>query len=219
MSEREGVWRVPVALRIVGLVLVGLSVTTVTLSALLYAQHEPFSFFSTYLSDMGNTSGWPQAAFNSGMLLGAPLRFVFLALLVSEWLHLGASPAFARAALLLGALLFFANVGMFAVPFGLSRSVHMTSALVAFFGTVALFVMIAAQEWRLRLPSVLPASSCAVAAASLVFATLLAMVGRLAGVTRETPVIWEWLVFCAFLFWSTSHLLVLGRHWNSTEVR
>ena len=204
-------WRVGVAIRVLGVILIALSLATVTVSALLYAQLQPFSLFTTYLSDMGNTPPWPQALFNGGMLVGTPLRFLFLLLLVSQLLHLGAGRAFAVAALLLGAANMLANVAMFVVPFGLARSIHMTAAMIAFFGTVALFLLLAAKEWRLRLPALLPVASLLGAMASLVFATLLSMVGRLPGVTRETPVIWEWLVFVAFMFWSGTHLVLLGR--------
>jgi len=50
-------------------------------SRCLYAGLNQFSFFETYLSDMGNKPGWAQVVSNSGMLLSAPMRYLFLALL------------------------------------------------------------------------------------------------------------------------------------------
>lgn len=211
MTDMGATWRVPVMLRVLGFAMVGLSLTAVTSAALFYVQLRPFSIFSTYLSDMGNTPVWPQVFFNAGMLLGAPLRFLFLILIVAVLAHLGAGRGFSIAALTAGAVLFAASVGTFAVPFGLHRSIHLGSALVAFFGTVGLFLLIAAQEWRRGLPRVLPVSSLAVAAASLVFATLLTLVGRAPGVTRDTPVIWEWLTFALMIAWTISHSVLLGR--------
>jgi hypothetical protein len=30
------------------------------------------------------------------------------------------------------------------------------------------------------------------------------------GITRSTPVLWEWLAFCSLLFWLITHALILG---------
>jgi 4-amino-4-deoxy-L-arabinose transferase-like glycosyltransferase len=84
------------------------------------------------------------------------------------------------------------------------------SALVYFFGVVILQSLIGAQEWRCRLPAVLPISSLAVVAIYLIFAVLLSLVGKVEGITRNTPVIWEWLAFCSLMFWLIAHTTVLG---------
>ena len=99
---------------------------------------------------------------------------------------------------------------MSAIPYSLSLPLHKASALLYFFGVVILQTLIGAQEWRHRLPAVLPASSLAVVAIYLVFAVLLTLVGKVDGITRTTPVIWEWLAFCSLMFWLVAHSIVLG---------
>jgi len=44
-----------------------------------------------------------------------------------------------------------------------------------------------------------------------VFAFLFASIGKIEGITRSTPVIWEWLAFVSLMFWLISHSAVLGR--------
>jgi len=209
-AHDEPVVRVSRSLRVVGLVGAALGVAFVVGSTLLYARDHGFSFFTTYLSDVGNAPGWPQVVFNSGMLLSAPLRYVFLVFLVFRLVHQGAGVSFGRAALIIGALVVVGSIGTAAVPFSFNLRIHKLSALVYFFGTVALQSLIAVQEIRLRLPRVLPISTLALVAIYLVFACLLAMVGRVAGITRATPVIWEWLAFAAIMVWLIAHSLVLG---------
>jgi putative exporter of polyketide antibiotics len=91
--------------------------------------------------------------------------------------------------------------------------------MLYFFGTVFLQSAIAVQEWKLRLPRLLPMTSIAVVAVYLVFATLLAMVGKVESIDRATPVIWEWLAFVALMVWLASHTTLLGsRRPNVTHV-
>jgi hypothetical protein len=63
-----------------------------------------------------------------------------------------------------------------------------------------------------RLPeaSVIQVSGLAVTGVYLVFAVLLSLEGRVEGITRATPVLWEWLAFCSLLFWLITHALILG---------
>ncbi|RQW06403.1 hypothetical protein EH223_02360, partial [candidate division KSB1 bacterium] len=61
---------------------------------------------------MGNKPGWPQVVFNSGMLLSAPMRYLFLALLVMRLLNFGASRSFAVAALITGAFVVIGSIGV-----------------------------------------------------------------------------------------------------------
>ncbi len=63
---------------------------------------------------------------------------------------------------------------------------------------------------RAGLPALLPLSSIAVVAVYLVFATLLAMVGRVEGIDRNSPVPWEWLAFAALMLCLAAHTLMLG---------
>jgi hypothetical membrane protein len=204
-------WPVARALRVVGATGVVLGLATVVGAALAYAQDLEFSLLRTYLSDMGNTPGWPQVIFNTGMLLSAPVRYAFLVLLLARLVHLGAPQSFRRVALVVGAAVVIGSVGTAAVPFSLQLRVHMGSAFLYFLGTVVLQSMIAHQEWRRGLPPLLPVLSLAMVSSYLVFAMLLAMVGKVEGVTRETPVVWEWIAFASVMAWLAGHTWLLGR--------
>jgi hypothetical membrane protein len=60
-----------------------LGLSTVLFASLAYVpEHPDFSIFNTYLSDIGDTPGWPQIFFNSGTLLAAALRYAVIVLLV-----------------------------------------------------------------------------------------------------------------------------------------
>ena len=198
-------------LRVVGIIGVVLGLTTVLWSLFLYASANPFSFFETYLSDIGNKPGWPQVVFNSGMLLSAPVRYLFLTLLVMRLLNFGASRSFAVAALITGAFVVIGSIGVSAIPYSFNLKMHMMSALIYFFGVVILQTIIAVQEWRRKQPPILPVSSILVVVIYLVFATLMSMAGKVEGITRSTPVIWEWLAFCSLMFWLIAHTVILGR--------
>jgi len=212
LTPNDGpVFRVSKALRIVGLCGFFLGLATVVVSAVLYCQVREFSLFATYLSDMGNTPGWPQVVFNTGMLVSAPLRYVFLVFLVARLVHGGASGVFRRAALINGALVVLGSIGTAAVPFSMNLFLHKTSAMLYFFGTVILQALIAVQELRQRLPAVLPISTLALIAAYLIFASLFSMVGKVDGVSRTTPVFWEWCAFGSVMFWLLAHSIVLGK--------
>ena len=210
MTQGEATIRVSKALRIVGIIGVVLGITMVLCSTLLYVQEHDFSIFKTYLSDIGDKPGWPQVIFNSGMLIISPVRYLFLVLLVLQLAHLGASRGFSMAALIIGALVVVGSIGMSAIPYSLSLVIHKMSALLYFFGVVVLQTLIAVQEVRRRLPLALWISSISVVAVYLIFAVLLSLVGKVDGITRNTPVIWEWLAFCSLMVWLIVHSIVLG---------
>lgn len=210
MNEREPVIELSNALRAVGFSGAAIGIGTVLLSALLYVQSHEFSIFRTYLSDIGNTPKWPQVVFNSGMLIAAPVRYLFLILLILQLRNIGAGKGFGISALIIGTLVVIGSIGLAAIPFSLDLALHKKSALLYFFGTVILQAVIVVQEWRLRLPSLLPISSISVVVIYLVFAVLMTSVGKIEGVARDTPVIWEWLAFCSLMFWLIGHSTVLG---------
>jgi hypothetical membrane protein len=70
------------ALRLVGVV-TGFWAILYVLAAMLayFPGHSDFSILTTYLSDIGDTAGWPQIILNSGTLIAAPLRYLVLALI------------------------------------------------------------------------------------------------------------------------------------------
>lgn len=211
MNQGEASIRVSKTLRIVGIIGIVLGIATVFCSLFLYIQVYQFSFFETYLSDIGNKPGWSQVIFNSGMLISSPIRYLFLILLVLQLAHFGASRTFAASALIMGGFVVIGSIGVSAIPFSLNLSLHKISALIYFFGVVILQTLIATQEWRRKLPLILTVSSISVVAVYLIFAVLLSLIGKVEGITRNTPVIWEWLAFCSLMFWLIVHTVFLGR--------
>ena len=210
MTQGEAAIPLPKALWIVGIIGFVLGITTVLCSTLIYVQEHDFSIFETYLSDIGGKPGWPQVIFNSGMLIISPVRYLFLVLLVLEMVHLGASRAFAASALIIGGFVAVGGIGVSAIPYSLNLVLHKISALLYFFGVVILQTLISAQEVRRKLAVILPLSSISVVVVYLIFAVLLALVGKVEGITRNTPVIWEWLAFCSLMVWLIVHSIVLG---------
>lgn len=66
---------VPEALKFMGILGGILGILIVLVSTMVYLPGNPdFSLVTTYLSDLGDTTGWPQIIFNSGTLLSAPIR-------------------------------------------------------------------------------------------------------------------------------------------------
>jgi len=202
---------VPGALLVIGTLGLAIGIAAILASAWTYSSVRDFSLSTTYISDFGAAGGWSQAIFTAGMLIAAPVRYLFLFLLLTQLVYLGASPHFRSIMLVVGALVVLGSIGTAAVPFTLHLPIHKGSALLYFFGTVVLLIALAVEEWRLRLPALLPLSSMAVVAVYFVFATLLALVGKVEGIDRNTPVPWEWLAFLALMVWLGAHTVVLGR--------
>lgn len=201
----------PALLRTVGAVGAILGLCGVALAALVYAFDHDFSVFTTYLSDIGNTPKWPMVVFNTMMLMAAPVRYAFLVLLVKTFAAIGGGRAINTALLLIGVPVVIGSVGMSAFPAAHDMALHESSAMIYFFGTVILQSLVGIQEIRLRLPWGLAASSLAVVVIYLIFAVLLALVGQVEGITRNTPVIWEWLAFASLMVWLIVHSTILGR--------
>jgi hypothetical membrane protein len=210
MNERVARISLSRALLVVGISGAVLGIGTVLFSTILYVQDHPFSLFETYLSDIGNTPRWPQVVFNSGMLIIAPVRYLFLVLLVFHLRHMGAGRTFCVSALVIGFLVAAGSIGIASIPYSLHKPLHKVSALLYFFGAVVLLTLIGVQELRRGLHALLPVSSLAVTTVYLVFAVLLSLVGRVEGIIRSTPVLWEWLAFCSLIFWLITHALILG---------
>lgn len=198
------------ALRVVGWLGFAVGIATIGGAALAYASSRDFSVFTTYISDFGAAGGWTQVIYTTGMLIAAPLRYLFLVLLLAQLVHRGASPRFRTAMLVVGAFVVLGSIGTAAVPYTLSLPVHEGSAFLYFLGTVALQTSLAVTEWRLRLPRALPLASLAVVAVYFLFAALPGMVGKVEGIDRQTPVPWEWLAFAALMIWLVAHTVVLG---------
>ena len=185
---------IPKALKLVGII-GGVWGTLVIVAAILayLPEHPDFSIFTIYLSDIGDTPGWPQIFFNSGTLIAVPIRYLVLILLALRLNQLGADRAFLIAALIIGFVSTSGTALMTATPFSVAPIVHKTGIGLYFLGVVALQSLIFFKEWSLKnVPKILPILSAAMVMLYFVFTTLI-MLFEQGVVNRTTPVIWEWL--------------------------
>ncbi|UCE00821.1 MAG: hypothetical protein JSV42_08950 [Chloroflexota bacterium] len=176
--------------------------------------HPDFSPFNTFLSDIGDTPGWPQIIFNSGTLIAAPLRYLVLILLVLRMYQLGAGINFGRTVLLIGALATLGTILMTAVPFSVAPSVHKAGIPLYFLGVVPMQIIIGVRELTLKdIPRSLPVISFLLAGSYLVFFILVILyeLGVVSRTTSITPMIWQWLGFSFSILWVFMHGLVLGK--------
>ena len=203
---------VPEALKFVGYVGGTLGILTVIVSILVYLPRYPdFSFFTTYLSDIGDTSGWPQIIFNSGTLLSAPIRYLFIVLLVIRLSQMGAGRTFSIAVLTIGLISTFGTILMTAVSYSIAPAVHKSGIGLYFLGVVFLQSLIFIQQWRIKeIPSLLPLTSILLVIIFIVFFVLV-MLFEKGVVPRNTPVLWEWLCFASSIIWIFTQSIGLGQ--------
>ncbi len=203
---------IPAALKLVGIIGGVWAVLVVLTATLAYLPgHPDFSLFTTYLSDIGDSAGWPQILFNSGTLIAAPIRILVLVLLVLRLAQLGAGRAFAITTLIIGLISATGTVLMTAVPFSVSLAVHKSGIPLYFLGVVVLQTLIGIREWSLKdIPKILPGLSFLMVAVTFIFATLV-MLYELGSVGRNTPVIWEWLVYISSVIWVFDQSILLGK--------
>jgi len=203
---------IPGALRLVGLVGSAWATLVILGAALAYLPgHPDFSPLSTYLSDVGDTPGWPGILFNAGTLMSVPLRYLVLTLLTLRLMQLGAGRAFAAAVLIIGFASTAGTALMTATPFSVSPLAHKTGIGLYFLGVVVLQTLIGIREWNLKgVPRVLPALSFALVILYGVFATLMVLFMQ-GAMARTTPVVWEWLAILSSIVWMLAQSVVLGR--------
>jgi hypothetical membrane protein len=203
---------IPGTLRLIGIIGGTLGLLVTFFATLAYIpEHPDFSLFTTYLSDIGDALGWPQIIFNSGTLIVAPIRYIIIVLLVLRLLQLGAGRAFAISVLLIGAVSTMGTVFMTAVPFSVAPEVHKSGIGLYFFGVVILQSVIGFREWSLKtVPRFLPGMCFSLVVVFSVFAVLITL-HQQGVVSRDTPVIWEWLCFFISIAWVFAHSLMLGR--------
>jgi hypothetical membrane protein len=214
---KRQVLSIPGSLRVVGIAGVLLGLLTVILPTLAYIPgHPDFSILNTYLSDIGDTPGWPQTLFNSGTLIASSVRILLWVLLVLRFSELGTGRTFARTVLIVGTLSTLGTVLMTAVPFGVSPTIHKLGIPLYFFGIVIVQMVIGLRECTLKaVPRLLPVMSFALAGAYGVFFALMVLY-ELDVVGRNTPVVWQWLGFSLSIAWLLAHTLVLGKEPMST---
>ena len=210
--DQPAVIRIPTALRLVGITGGVWAILTILLAVLAYLPgHPDFSLFTTYLSDIGDTPGWPQILFNAGTLIAVPIRYLVLVLLALRLNQLGAGRVFTIAVLVIGFASTAGTALMTATPFSVSPAVHKTGIGLYFLGVVLLQSLICAREWRLQgVPKVLPALSLAMVVFYLVFLTLMILYEQ-GVVGRNAPVIWEWLAISTSIVWVLAQSIRLGR--------
>jgi hypothetical membrane protein len=190
-----------------------LAILTVFTSVLAYLPANPdFSIFSTYLSDIGDTPGWPQILFNAGTILAAPLRYIIIILLVLRLRsYSDNNKRFEVSVLTIGAISTIGTVFMTAVPFSVGPIVHKTGIGLYFLGVVFLQSIIGIKEASIKeLPRALPAWSFSIVATYLLFFVLFVLY-ETGSVGRNTPVFWEWMCFFISMGWLLWHTSVLGK--------
>lgn len=202
------------AFRMICLISGTFAVVMIVLSVAAYlSDHPDFSPFTTFLSDIGDTPGWPQVIFNSGTLISAPLRFLVLMLFVLQMYQLGAGRAFGNTVLIIGAIATIGTILMTAVPFSVSPQLHKSGIPLYFLGVVPMQIVIGMRELKLKdIPRILPVISFLLAGAYLVFFVLMVLY-LLEVVSRTstiTPMIWQWLGFSFSILWVYAHGLILG---------
>jgi hypothetical membrane protein len=201
------------AMRLTGISAFALAALTLLVSVTAYIPLDPeFSIFNTYLSDIGDTQGWPQIFFNSGTLLAAPLRYAVILLLVFRLRSFsGENKLFEVAVLTIGAISTIGTVVMTAVPFGVNLTVHKIGIGLYFLGVVILQSIIGVRELSIQeLPKSLPIWSIAIVFTYLLFFILIVLY-EMGSVGRNTPIFWEWMCFFVSMGWLMSHSIALGR--------
>lgn len=175
------------------------------------SSYSDFSFLKTFLSTIGDTEGWPQVIFNSGMLVSAPIRYLILILLVYRLYQFGTGKSFAKAVLILGLIATIGTIGMSAIPFSLNEWLHKASIGFYFLGVVVMQTVIGIREWKIKsLPRSLAVSSLLVVANFVIFFALL-MFYESGNMDRGPAVITEWFSFLSLMYWLVMHVLVLGK--------
>jgi len=202
---------IPGALKLIGIISGTWGILVVLSATIAYLpEHPDFSVFTTYLSDIGDTVGWPQILFNSGTLIAAPMRYLTIVLIVLRLTQLGAGSTFAISALIIGFVSSSGTVLMTATPFSVSPSIHKLGIPLYFFGIVILQTLIFIKEWSLNhIPKVLPLLSLLMVVVYFVFAALV-MLNAKGLVSRSTPVIWEWLCFITSIIWVFAQSILLA---------
>lgn len=214
LAQKEGqiVISIPGALQLVGIIGGVLALLIIVGSIIAYLpEHPDFSPISTYLSDIGDTAGWPQIIFNSGTLIAVPIRFLVLVLLILRLHQLGAGRTFVVIALVIGFISTSGTALMTATPFSVAPAVHKAGIGLYFLGVVVLQSLIFVREWTLiGIPKVLPILSLVMVVLYFVFVTLIVLYEQ-GVVSRSTPVIWEWLAILTSIAWLFAQSILLGK--------
>ena len=201
------------AMRLTGTFTFVLAILTVLASVFAYVNLNPnFSIFTTYLSDIGDTPGWPQILLNSGTILAAPLRYAVIILLVLRLRSYSEKNRYFEGAVLtIGAISTLGTLFMTAVPFSVGPAIHKIGIGLYFLGVVFLQSLVGIKELTIKdLPRSLPILSFAIVVSYLVFFVMMFLY-ETGNVGRNTPVFWEWMCFFTSTGWLLGHTISLGR--------
>jgi len=199
------------AFRVIAVVSLVVGMLTVIFAVVAYVPaHPQFSILNTYLSDIGDTVGWPQIIFNNGTILAAPLRVmvvVFLLLVLRG--YDGRRPRFERAALVLAVVSAFGTVCMTAVPYSTGPAVHKAGIGLYFIGAVFLQSVLGLKMLKIKeLPHMLPVLSFFIVVCFVAFLFFYLML-QSGGDVRALSVFWEWMCFFSSMLWLAGHLVFL----------
>lgn len=213
---------IPSALKLVGIIAGLWALLLVISTALAYLPgHPDFSILTTYLSDMSDpvkTSGWPPILFNSGTLIGAPLRYLVIVLLVLRLSQLGAGRAFRISTLITGFISTSGTVLMTAVPFSIAPAIHKLGIPLYFLGVVVLQLLIGLKELSIpAVPKFLPGLCFLTMIVFFIFAALVMLYDQ-GMVSRTTPIIWEWLSFSSSVVWVFAQSFRLGKQTPGSQI-
>lgn len=210
---------IPHSLKLIGIIGGAWALMTILGAVLAYIpDHPDFSLFTTYLSDMGAAPVWPQIIFNAGTLIAVPIRYLFLVLIAVRLRQLGAGKAFVIATLVVGFLSTAGTALMTATPYTVSLIMHKIGIGFYFLGVVVLQTMIFLKEWSLKsIPKILPLLSLLMVVLFIIFVTLMVQYDQ-GAISRNTPVIWEWLSILTSIIWMLAQSIVLGKTDHGTAL-
>ena len=203
---------IPGALKLVGIITGMWAILVVLAATRAYLpEHPDFSLFTTYLSDIGDTAGWPQILFNSGTLIAAPLRYLVIVLLVLRLTQLGAGRAFAVSALIIGFISSSGTVLMTAIPFSVAPAIHKSGIGLYFLGIVVLQTVIFFKQWAMKdVHRILPVLSIIMVIVYLIFLVVFVLYEQ-GTIGRSASVIFEWLCFASSIVWVFAQSILLGK--------
>jgi hypothetical membrane protein len=203
---------IPGTLKTTGIISGAWAIFFVMAAILAYLPGNPsFSFFTTYLSDIGDTPFWPQIVFNAGSLLSVPMRILVIVVFVLRLAQLGVGKSFSITTLVLGVITGAGTVMMTAIPFSTAPTIHKLGIPLYFLGVVVMQTLVGIKELQIkRIPKILPAFCFLEVVVFMIFATLMILLEK-GMVNRDAPVIWEWLCFATSMLWVFGHSLVLGK--------
>jgi hypothetical protein len=102
-------------------------------------------------------------------------------------------------------------VVMTAAPFSVAPMVYKSGIGLYFLGVVFLQSVIFIKQWRMKeVPRLLPLTGIVMVAIYMVFFVLIKL-SESGVVSRNTPVIWEWLCFASSIIWVFAQSIGLGR--------